>query len=142
MAATLCAILLIIIFFLIAVLHFYWAVGGRWGSDAAAPTNEQGQKFLNTGTIPSILVGIGLLLFASYYALPLTTFQRIPAGVFRVMGWIIPAIFLIRAIGDFRYVGLMKKLKTSYFAVQDTKYFTPICLLIAGLGITVKLLTS
>lgn len=137
MAATFCAILLIIIFFLIALLHFYWAAGGRWGSDAAAPTNEQGQKFLNTGTIPSILVGIGLLLFASYYALPLTTFQLMPAEVFRVMGWIIPIIFLIRAIGDFHYVGLFKKLRTSRFAVQDTKFFTPLCLLIAGLGFTI-----
>jgi hypothetical protein len=140
MLSMLSSILLSIIFLLIAALHFYWAAGGRWGVDAAAPVNEQGQKFLNTGTIPSIIVGSGLLLFASYYALPLIAFQILSPKILQVIGWIIPAIFLIRAVGDFRYVGLMKKLKTSRFAVQDTKYFTPLCLLIAALGFIVKLL--
>lgn len=139
MTTILCA-LLIIIFSLIAILHFYWAAGGSWGATAAVPTNEKGERFLNTGPISSVVVGVGLLGFAFYYMLPVISLQILPTGVLKVFGWIIPAIFFIRAIGEFRYVGLFKKLKTSTFAVQDTKYFTPLCLLISALGFAIKLL--
>lgn len=133
---TILSFLLILIFFLIALLHFYWAAGGRWGANAAAPTNKKGEKLLNTGPIPSLVVGIGLLLFAFYY-LPI---QLLPVEAYQVIGWIIPSIFLVRAIGEFKYVGLFKKLKTSVFAIHDTKYFTPLCLVISSLGFAVRLL--
>lgn len=126
------SVLLIIMFTAIALLHFYWAVGGRWRIEHAAPVNEQGKRFLNR-CVPSLVVGTGLLLFAAYYFI-------LPVGIFSIVGWIIPAIFLIRAIGDFRYIGFTKKVKISRFAELDTKFFSPRCLVIAALGFTVKLL--
>lgn len=127
------SVLLIVIFSAIAMLHFYWAIGGRWGSEHAAPVDQQGKKFLNTGVAPCLVVGTGLLLFAAYYVI-------LPVGIFGIAGWIIPTIFLIRSIGDVRYVGFTKKVKSSTFAELDTKFFSPLCLVIAALGYTVKLL--
>jgi hypothetical protein len=124
--------ILIVIFSVLAGLHLYWAAGGRWGIEHAAPVNERGKKFLNTGVAACLIVAAGLALFGAYYLI-------LPSGMLAIMGWIIPFIFLIRAIGDFRYVGFSKKVKSSTFAELDTKFFSPLCLMIAALGITIKL---
>lgn len=125
--------LLITIFALIACLHLYWAAGGRWGIEHAAPVNEQGKKILDTGIAACLVVATGLTLFAVYYVVK-------PSGMFSVIGWIIPSIFLIRTIGDFKYVGFFKKVKSSTFAELDTKFFSPLCLVIAALGFAVQFL--
>lgn len=127
------SILLVVVFGVIACFHVYWAAGGRWGIEHAAPVNEHGKKFLNTGVVACLVVAAGLILFSAYYLM-------LPSGMLSLAGWIIPFIFLIRAIGDFRYVGFFKKVKSSTFAELDTKFFSPLCLVIAALGFTVKLL--
>jgi hypothetical protein len=48
--------------------------------------------------------------------------------------WIIVLTFLIRAIGDFNYVGFFKKQKKTIFGKADTKFYTPLCLTIAILA--------
>lgn len=127
------SILLVINFGALSFLHMYWAFGGRWGIENAAPVNEAGKKFLNTGVMPSLVVAVGLALFSAYYII-------LPSGVLAIAGWIIPSIFFIRAIGDFRYVGFFKKVKSSTFAELDTKFYSPLCLVIAALGYSVQLL--
>jgi len=56
------------------------------------------------------------------------------------IGWIISSIFIIRAIGDFKYVGFFKKIKNTKFAEFDTKYFTFISLIIGLIGIIIELI--
>jgi hypothetical protein len=51
--------------------------------------------------------------------------------------WAIIVIFLVRAIGDFRYVGFFKKYRNTKFGKNDTKYYSPLCLLIGILGIMI-----
>ena len=53
---------------------------------------------------------------------------------------IIPGLFVLRSIGDFKYAGLFKKIKNTEFAKMDTKFFTPLCLLITALGIIIKVM--
>ncbi|MBK7465824.1 MAG: DUF3995 domain-containing protein [Saprospiraceae bacterium] len=47
----------------------------------------------------------------------------------------IAILFIVRAIGDFQYVGFFKKIKHSLFAEYDTNYFSPLCLIIGILAI-------
>jgi len=54
---------------------------------------------------------------------------------------VITGIFLLRAIGEFRYVGFFKKIKTTPFGQRDTKYYSPLCLLIGIMGILLELLS-
>jgi len=54
--------------------------------------------------------------------------------------WFIPIIFILRAVGDFNYVGIFKKIKNTEFARADSKIFIPLCLIIGICGITIKLL--
>ena len=42
-------------------------------------------------------------------------------------------VLLARAVGDFRYVGFFKRVRGSRFATLDSRYFSPLCLLL-GLG--------
>ena len=48
--------------------------------------------------------------------------------------WFIPFIFIIRAIGDFRYLGFFKEVKSTEFGTMDTWLYSPLCLMISVLG--------
>ena len=135
MIVIICCLTLIIIFMAIAVLHFYWRVGGRWAIDSVVPINIEGKKVLRTSPASCFLVGTGLLLFASFYFLWGFVIELpFPPVLLRLTSWIIPSIFLLRSIGDFNYVGFTKKIKDTTFGRLDTNYFAPLCLLIATLG--------
>jgi hypothetical protein len=135
------ASLLVIIFVLISFLHFYWAAGGKWAIDNVVPRDEEGSPVLKTGVGASVVVGLGLLFFALYYLL-LTGIVEFTAPdiILNSFGWIIPSIFLLRAIGDFKYIGFTKKIKNTTFARLDTVYFAKLCLLIASLGLLIQVL--
>jgi len=92
------------IFLILAIIHFYWAFGGQWGYDHVLPTNEQGVKVLEPSTIDGILVGTGLLILALFYLFFFNNLKTKTLNKLRNIGaWIIPIIFMIRAIGDLKY---------------------------------------
>ena len=41
------------------------------------------------------------------------------------------AVFFLRALGDFKYIGFFKKIRNTSFAKSDTWFFSPLCLLIS-----------
>lgn len=53
------------------------------------------------------------------------------AGGTRYSKAVIPQI---RAIGDFKYVGVFKKVQRTGFARNDTKIYTPLCVIIATIS--------
>lgn len=126
-----------IILLAISGLHFFWAFGGRWGADAAIPTNREGKRMLkSSGNFPSIfatlVVAFGLLIMALLHLEKVQILQLpVPAWIGTFGLKIIAGIFLIRAIGEFRYVGFFKKIKGTTFATLDTKYYSPLCLLLS-----------
>ena len=133
-------IFLSIIFLVLAAIHVYWALGSEWAFESILPTKETGERLFTPRRIESAIVGIGLLAIAFYYTFKGSIIQiDIPIWIYKYIGWIIPAIFMIRAIGDFKYCGIFKKLKATQFGEMDTKLFVPICLLISLLGFLVQL---
>jgi len=127
---------LIAIFFVLAMIHFYWAIGGQWGFENALPTDEQGIKLLNPKTIDSILVGTILLIFGLLYWSSLKTLKNKILTIIRNIGlWVIPILFLVRAMGDFKYLGFFKQVNGTVFAELDTKFYSPLCLIIGVVGI-------
>jgi len=124
------------IFFVLAIIHFYWALGGQWGFENALPTNEQGIKILNPKTIDSIIVGIVLLIFGLFYLFSFNSLKNKLLIIIRNIGlWVIPIIFVVRAMGDFKYVGFFKQIDGTVFADMDTKFYSPMCLVIGLVGI-------
>lgn len=114
----------------ISLLHIYWAFGGRWGSAAAIPVKEGEQKPAFTpkkwGTL---FVAILILLASVIIVVQGGYLQGFQANGLSIIGSIVCAfVFIIRAIGEFKYVGFFKKIKHSQFARYDTWFYSPLCL--------------
>lgn len=118
------SIVTIVVLILIAILHFYWSFGGKIGLSVALPTKD-GKKLINPGKFLTFLVGIILMSFA--YVTYILRFGDINS-LYIYFGWIISFIFILRAVGDFNAVGFFKKIKSTEFAIYDTRYFSPLSL--------------
>jgi len=133
--------ILVLTYFVIALFHFYWLFGGEKWIDKALPTDENEKRVLNPGKFETVIVTFGLLLFEFYYLLKMELFEmEIPKLIAEYSGWIISLIFIVRAIGDFKYVGFFKRIKKTEFAKLDTRYFTFISLIVGLIGIIIELI--
>ncbi len=134
-------ILLSFILLCLGLIHFYWAVGGEFGFAATLPTYESGKRVLNPKKIHSAIVGFGLTAFSVFYLLQTGFIDfRFPDWLFKYGGWLIPILFLLRAIGDFNFVGFFKTVKTTDFGKLDTKFYSPLCLFIGVVGLSIQLM--
>ena len=132
------SLVLALIFFGLGLLHFYWMMGGEIGFLESLPTKENGKRVLNPGKADIAMVGIGLSVFGIFYMLKSGLVAIEQAQWMLDNGtWIIPIIFLFRAVGDFNYVGFFKKVRKTEFAKWDTQIYSPLCLAIAMIGLTI-----
>lgn len=137
---TIIAIILFLIFLFLASVHFYWSLGGRWGSGAVIPTKDDHVKLMMPGVVPTLIVAFGLLGFGFFILIQAGIISvSLPQALNRYGLWIIAGIFILRAIGDFNYVGFFKKIRQTKFGRNDTKYYSPLCLLIGLLTIIIEL---
>ncbi len=127
-------------FFLLGGIHIFWALGGQWGFDSSLPTNEEGARVLNPGKTETVIVGTVLLVFGIVYLAKsgLIDFNQYEY-ILKYVRWVIPAVFILRAIGEFKYVGFFKKVKQTRFGRADTKLFSPLCLTIGLAGLIIQL---
>lgn len=134
-------LILVVIFLALSILHLYWGLGGKWKIDEAVPANEMGNKVLKTGPLPCFVVALGLLGFAFVILHSAKILSISLPHWISVSGlWIIAAIFIVRAVGDFRYVGFFKKVKQTTFGKNDSQIYSPLCLTIGFLCILLELL--
>ena len=113
---------------LLALIHFYWAFGGKFGFDKALPTDVEGNRLLNPSKFMTFVVGLILLGF-SYVAYKLYIGDESPIIVY--VGYGLSILFFLRAIGDFNLVGLFKKVKNTGFSKYDTWVYIPLCLFLS-----------
>ncbi len=134
-------ILLSLILIGIGLFHFYWVVGGEFGFEASLPTKENGERVLNPKKVDSAIVGIGFTAFGLFYVLQWGLIEyNLPEWALKYGGWIIPAIFILRSIGEFKYVGFFKRIKLTNFGKLDTKFFSPLCFGIGIMGVIFELI--
>lgn len=113
---------------LLAGLHAYWGIGGRWGLDAAVPQRADGSPAFKPGpwacfAVSAACVALaGLLVWPSIAAAPLTV---------RALLWIALAVFVVRAVGDGKQVGFSKADHSTDFARADDALYSP---LVVGLA--------
>ena len=135
------SIILSIVFFVLAILHFNWAFGGKLGFSVTIPTQKNGIKVINPKKRDSAIVGFVLTLFALFYCIKSGIIEYyLPDWAFNLSSWTIPILFILRAIGEFKYVGFFKSIKTTDFAKMDTKLFSPLSLVIGILGILIEII--
>ncbi|MFC5468299.1 DUF3995 domain-containing protein [Cohnella suwonensis] len=134
-------------------IHAYWAFGGKRGYEAALPevgssggferaSDAKKEKAFRPGKLATLLVA-ALLAVAAWATLELG--GAVPRALFserlsQAGGWFLGALFLVRAVGDFKYLGLFKRLKGTTFARWDTKLYTPLCFLLGSALLTITVL--
>jgi len=134
------SILLALIFITLGGIHFYWAVGGKWGIKYAIPRSEGNQQTINPGFLATSIVGIGLCCFGLFYLIKTAYLSiHLPAILLSIASWLVPSIFLLRAIGDFKYAGFFKRIKHTDFAKWDTLLYAPLCLFIGISGMMIAI---
>lgn len=119
------------ILLVISGLHVYWAFGGKAGSRAVIPTNGA-EKLFQPSPMGTIVVAL-LLALAAWIALEwgdAVTPRLFSETLLTVGGWVVAAVFVIRGIGDFKWVGMFKRKKGTAFAKWDSVLFSPLCLLL------------
>lgn len=127
--------ILVLIFGVLSGFHFYWVLGGKVGLANALPQNTSGDAMMAPGRLVTLIVAVILGLMALYYAiLGGWVAMRMPFSFLKHLTWILPTMFALRAIGDFRYVGFFKKITQTDFAKYDSYLYTPLCGLIAIMG--------
>lgn len=122
------------IMFAIAAIHIYWAMGGKWASKAVIPARPiTGASGLEESTIfrPSAfatLIVAGGLTAIGFVILNVAVQITLLENYQEILLNLIAGIFFLRAIGDFKYVGIFKKIRYTRFAKNDTRLFSPLCL--------------
>lgn len=115
---------------IISLLHLFWAFGGKWGTAAVIPlTADHNKRLFSPSPFGTIIVAI-LLFGASYLLLAQSGYlASIMSNTLTRWGSILCAfVFLLRAVGDFRFIGFFKKVRDTAFARYDTTLFTPLCM--------------
>ena len=135
----------VLILGLISLLHFYWAGGGKWAYEGAIPEQfkerARNEKYKWSTVMATLLVAVGLLSFvaiilSNYFPIELVDRFNSTHLLTRVIG----AVFLLRALGDFKMVGLFKKYDGSLFAQRDSIIYIPLCLFLGISAIVITML--
>lgn len=125
---TLGAAVLALLFAALAGIHLYWIAGGRFGTGVVLPSATPGGAPLFRPTTSSKAAVAAALLVAALLSAS-AALHWFNDGAQR---WIAIAhlglalLFCLRAIGDFRYLGLFKKITTTAFARWDNRLFVPL----------------
>jgi hypothetical protein len=113
----------------LALWHFYMALTPH-GQGAVPSVN--GRPLFVPSRRATVAVGIVLLLFAGLVAATAGLLAvGLPPALLSWLSYGLALGLLLRAVGEFRYVGLFKRVRGSKFAVLDTFVYSPLCLLLA-----------
>lgn len=134
------ACILCVVFVILAVLHLYWAVGGQLYLQGAVPTVGD-RPIFEPGPLFAIAIAAVLVTAAMVCA------QRggllslgLPTWFSRLGIWVLALVFAVRAIGEFRYVGLFKRVRGTLFARRDSLVYTPFCVVVSALAVWLAIL--
>ena len=116
---------------LLAALHVYWGLGGKTAFVAAIPT-VGGRPQLHPGPLACFVVA-ALLLTAALLVAAQAAWRGVLPGVVTRWGTAgAGVVFLLRAVGDFRLVGMFKRVRGTRFATLDDRVYSPLCLALAA----------
>lgn len=130
------ALWLTAVFVTLAVVHVYWALGGRSGRHAAVP-HVGATPLFSPSRLGTLAVAAALVLAALVVAGRVGWIGvAMPAPIFRLLLLAMALVCVLRAIGDFKYIGFFRHASESTFAYWDLRLYSPLCLLIAGAALT------
>ncbi len=121
-----------LVFMVISGIHFYWAFGGKSGLNAALPEGANGKMPLKPSPLMTIAVAVIFLSVSIFFGQKADLLDFNFPVLFKTYSLgAIGIVLLIRAIGDFKYVGFFKKIKNTRFGELDSAYYSPLCLVLS-----------
>ncbi|AHM64241.1 hypothetical protein PPSQR21_005780 [Paenibacillus polymyxa SQR-21] len=130
------------ILFILSGMHVYWVFGGQTGAKAAIPSTGTDLLF-TPSKIGTSIVAI-LLAFAAWFVLELG--RVVPFQIFHFFysygAGLLSCLFILRSIGDFKWVGFYKRKKGTVFAKWDTVLYSPLCFLLGTAILMMMLLRT
>lgn len=123
------SMILAIVFIFLSGLHLYWALFGLKDPASVLPSDDKGKLKMRPGKLGTILVALFLAFFAAIYLNKVLQIYQFMG--FRYLSLGIGTLFLLRAIGDFKYVGFFKSIKGTRFSAMDQKYYSPLALVVS-----------
>lgn len=124
-------LLIATIFAALSMFHFYWAMGGRFGNAVTVPSAGERRVF-HPSPLGTVLVALALIVAMLTILGQLGVWgAALPKWLFYWGTWGISLIFLLRSVGEFRFVGFFKRIRDTRFAYWDTWLFSPLCLFIS-----------
>jgi len=132
-------IIVIVVLLTLSATHFYWSFGGKWGFDQALPKSANGHRLFTPSKAHSAAVGTGMLILVVYLLIRTELISvSLPNFILDYGIWFFALIFVLRAVGDFKYVGFFKRVRNTNFGKLDSKYYSPLCLLLGILMILIE----
>jgi hypothetical protein len=129
------------IFIMLSFVHVYWAMNGSLGKEGVIPTLNDGEAVFEPGIVGTFIVAAILGIFAFITTGSLGIFEAFLSNNFiKYVTLAIGILFMLRAMGDFKYVGFFKSIKETPFAKNDSRYFSPLCLYLGLSSIAIALL--
>jgi len=120
-----------IIFTFLSLVHFYWALLGEVNLNYVIPEVDN-EKVFEPTQLMTIGAAVGLLLAAFIILGHIGVFGLFQLNLlFKIGIWFIALLFLLRAVGDFKYVGFFKTVRNTNFAKWDYRLYSPLCLVIS-----------
>ena len=119
----------------ITLLHGAWVLGSSLWLDRVIPRTPDSAGGRPLFAPSRGLTGVVTLAFALLALLPGLTLGWLPLPPPRMAPTLCLGaafIFVVRAIGDFRYCGLFRRIRSTTFAQWDARLYTPLCLLLAA----------
>ena len=134
------AIVIVVVFIVLALAHIYWAFGGRTAWLAAIPEVGDRPAFTPSAAA-TFFVAIALLTCAGLVA-GAAGILAVPVspGVLTWLSFALALVLLLRAVGDFKLVGFFKRVRGTNFARLDTVIYSPLCLALS-LGVFIVALS-
>lgn len=126
------AALICIILSILALWHVYWAFGGTVGKSAAIP-EFNGAPTIAPSQAGTLAVAVALIVAALVVgAVGDLVTLALPPDLLLWCGRALACLFLLRAIGDFRFLGFFKRVRGTRFAGMDTLVYAPLCLALSA----------
>lgn len=105
---------------------------------AILPSLSEEQRRFTTGIFARFAIGAVIGGFAFVTIGNMGIFDAyLDREVIRYGTTAIGVIFLLRAMGDFRYMGIFKKATGTQFARNDSRYYIPLSLIIAAISFVI-----
>ena len=122
------AVVVCAVFSGLGVWHFAMALAPFPRESVAVPY-VNGRPLFVPSAIATAAVGVGLLFCALLVASTAGIVAARPSPrVLTALCTGLALVLLLRAVGDFRYVGFFKSVRGSRFATMDTWCYSPACL--------------